>query len=146
MPSPLYSYEGPKQGTAKQPRRVQCPFCLAPQEIPPNVLTASCLSCEKGIYMGDYVYNKKYTLEGTLVTRGNVIVGPQGHLKAQVSATRVVVGGLLEGDVEAVDSVELAPTGKLYGNVTTRSLTVMEGGVFVGECRISRTPSITPLV
>jgi cytoskeletal protein CcmA (bactofilin family) len=42
----------------------------------------------------------------------------------------------VEGDVYAKARVEIHSTGKVYGNLFTPILTINEGGIFEGHCKM----------
>jgi cytoskeletal protein CcmA (bactofilin family) len=42
----------------------------------------------------------------------------------------------VEGEVCAKGRLEIHPTGKLYGNLITQILTVHEGGILDGHCKM----------
>jgi cytoskeletal protein CcmA (bactofilin family) len=89
----------------------------------------------------------KVELKGTLrvdgrfdgnITADWVVVGESGHVKGQVYANGVAVGGLMEGNVNAREYIEIMPSGKLLGDVLTLKLAIMEGGLFEGRSRMQK--------
>jgi cytoskeletal protein CcmA (bactofilin family) len=45
----------------------------------------------------------------------------------------------VEGEVHAKGLVEIHSTGKLYGTLVTPTLTVIEGGILEGHCKMEGT-------
>jgi cytoskeletal protein CcmA (bactofilin family) len=76
------------------------------------------------------------TLDGTLTTRGRVVIGERGMLLGNLKADSVVVLGHLEGDVESTGHLEIGSRGKILGDVTMTSFSVQSGGVFRGSSRM----------
>ncbi len=76
--------------------------------------------------------------KGNLITEGKVLVGKSGVVDTDIRAGIVVVGGEVHGSIYATERVTLLSTGKVFGDVVTRSLIVEEGVVFEGRCTINR--------
>jgi cytoskeletal protein CcmA (bactofilin family) len=53
----------------------------------------------------------------------------------------VVVGGVVHGDIEATERLEMLPSAKVYGNVRTTRLRIADGVVFEGRCEMIRDSS-----
>jgi cytoskeletal protein CcmA (bactofilin family) len=67
-----------------------------------------------------------------------VVLGDSGSIKGDVQARSVLIGGRIDGNVHAEESVEIKPKGKLFGDVFTRKLAVAEGGIFEGRSHVHR--------
>jgi len=72
-------------------------------------------------------------VEGKIKTDGDVIIGGDGEVKADIFSKNVVIGGKVEGNIEAKDRLEVSSTGKLVGNIRANSLKIDEGAVFIGK-------------
>ena len=72
--------------------------------------------------------------QGEIDVEGDVIIGEDGHVVADVRARDVVIAGHVQGDVKATGRVELLQSAKLYGDMHARQLIVAEGAVFKGAC------------
>jgi cytoskeletal protein CcmA (bactofilin family) len=53
---------------------------------------------------------------------------------AQIKAASVAVAGKVSGDIVATKRIEIRPSAKVLGNLTTPVLVVHEGAVFEGHC------------
>jgi cytoskeletal protein CcmA (bactofilin family) len=94
----------------------------------------------------DTVFEGKMTFEGVLrlegkfdgeiFESGTLIVGENATVKGKVSVNRMVLKGLMEGDLRADARVEIHSTGKFYGTLMTANLVVSEGGVLDGQCKM----------
>ncbi|MCD6419963.1 MAG: polymer-forming cytoskeletal protein, partial [Synergistetes bacterium] len=51
-------------------------------------------------------------VEGKIKTDGDVIIGGDGEVKADIFSKNVVIGGKVEGNIEAKDRLEVSSTGK----------------------------------
>ena len=63
-----------------------------------------------------------------------LLVGEQGMIVGSIVADRVVVSGRVEGTIMG-DSVVLAPTALVQGDITSRSLAIEGGALFEGRSR-----------
>jgi cytoskeletal protein CcmA (bactofilin family) len=76
------------------------------------------------------------TVEGDLAATDEIFVAEGAAINARVSARTVVVAGLMEGTVECSVRLEVLPTGRVNGDVTTPSLVVHDGATVEGELRM----------
>ncbi len=67
-----------------------------------------------------------------MYTAGIVTVGRKGTLIAEVRAEGVVARGEIKGPVKSRGPVLLEKTGKLFGNLNSPTLQVVEGAQLVG--------------
>jgi cytoskeletal protein CcmA (bactofilin family) len=74
------------------------------------------------------------TVEGKLeLGNGMVTIGPNGKVKADISAREIVVRGQVEGKLEGTEKVQLWSTGRVEGEVRTQRLAIEDGAVLRGE-------------
>lgn len=77
-------------------------------------------------------------LTGSVVTPGQLTIGPKARIEGTVRAGHVELFGTVAGDVTADESVEISRGGVLIGDVSTPRLVIEEGGRFEGRsCRPS---------
>jgi cytoskeletal protein CcmA (bactofilin family) len=74
--------------------------------------------------------------EGQIFDSGALIVGETAVVKGKIGVNSIVINGLLEGEVNAKGRTEIHSTGKFYGNIVTPILTINEGGIFEGHCKM----------
>jgi cytoskeletal protein CcmA (bactofilin family) len=73
-------------------------------------------------------------IEGKLqLTNGSLTVGPNGTVKADVTAREVIVRGRIEGKISGRDRVQLWSTGHVTGEVQTQRLAIEDGAVLRGK-------------
>jgi cytoskeletal protein CcmA (bactofilin family) len=78
-------------------------------------------------------------VEGTIEMDGHRLTVSQGaDVKATLHARDIVVGGLVEGALLAVERVELLATGEVHGDVTTPSLRIADGAVLKGRVEMDK--------
>lgn len=71
-------------------------------------------------------------LEGQIACTGELLIGPEAVVKADVQAADLVVAGSLCGDVVIRGRLKITSTGRLEGDAHVGSLLVQEGGVHFG--------------
>ncbi len=72
-------------------------------------------------------------VEGEVASEQNVIIGETARVKGPVIAQNVSVSGEVNGSVDAKEKLEIHPTGKVFGNITTSDLIIHSGAIFVGK-------------
>ena len=72
-------------------------------------------------------------LEGEISIRGMVIVGETGRVTSEtIKADSVVVAGVVNGQILS-EKLEIRATGRVYGDVTTKSFSTDEGAFLRGK-------------
>jgi cytoskeletal protein CcmA (bactofilin family) len=78
-------------------------------------------------------------VEGTIELQGNnLVIGPNGQVRANVNAKGVVVQGKLEGDIRASERAELRKSAVAVGDIFTQRIAVEDGAYFKGKVDIQR--------
>jgi cytoskeletal protein CcmA (bactofilin family) len=82
-------------------------------------------------------------IEGKVSLVGTVTIHEGAEVHADISATQIVVAGMVTGNLMASGRVEFRPTGCLVGNVRTKTLVVQEGGSVNGRLVVGIPPHLT---
>lgn len=78
-------------------------------------------------------------VEGKIESTDNKItIGATGRVQASIKAREVVIFGQVQGDVEAVDKVDIRREAKLVGNITTARISIEDGALFKGSIDIRK--------
>jgi cytoskeletal protein CcmA (bactofilin family) len=78
-------------------------------------------------------------VEGKIELRDHrLTVGPNGRVKADVTAKSVVIQGKLEGSLNASDRVELQKSAVVTGDVITQRIAIEEGAFLKGKVDIKK--------
>jgi len=72
-------------------------------------------------------------VDGEVASERNVTITESATVKGPISATIVTVGGTVRGSIEAREKLEVLPSGKVYGSIATKELTIRPGAVFNGR-------------
>lgn len=74
--------------------------------------------------------------EGTLNTKGNLMIGEHAVVNADILGDSVVIAGKVNGNVHALKELKLISPGCVVGDVRTPLLSVAEGAVLEGNCHM----------
>ena len=121
---------------------------VAPRENSPAlpVLPRAVACISQGIRIkGEVTGNEDLFVDGVVdgkldLTNGSLTIGPNGSVKADVSAREVVVRGKIEGNVTGRDRVQLWSTGQVTGEVRTDCLAIEDGALLKGRVEAGKQP------
>lgn len=89
---------------------------------------------------GDFVAAGDVIVEGAvngnLKTERHLRVGERAKIAANVSAGSALVSGEILGNITVKDSLEITSTGKVFGDIRTKVLTVAAGAILNGKCQV----------
>jgi len=78
-------------------------------------------------------------VDGSINLEGNrLTIGPNGRVKANITARSVTIAGKLEGNVRAGDRVDLRQTAVVLGDIATQRIAIEDGAYFKGGVDIQR--------
>ena len=84
-------------------------------------------------------------VEGTIeLAENKLTVGPSGRVQASVKAREVVVLGQIQGNVEAMDKLDIRKDAKLVGDIKTARIIIEDGAYFKGSIDIVRQDAKKP--
>lgn len=72
-------------------------------------------------------------VEGEVTSEKMITITETAFIKGPVSADVIQVAGEIQGSVVASSKLELLPTGKVFGSITAKDLSIRSGAVFVGK-------------
>ena len=73
---------------------------------------------------------------GEIECDGDLLIGPEAQVEADIRGARITVAGLVRGNVVASNRLKITSTGRLEGDATVGTLVVQEGGVHYGVIRV----------
>ena len=79
------------------------------------------------------------SVHGRIEAKGEVVVGREGRVEADIQAESVVVGGRIIGNITARSRLEITATGRVVGDIEAATITVAEGGMVDGMCKMIQT-------
>lgn len=88
---------------------------------------------------GDVESSGTVLVEGTIMgnIRGEkVILGEKASVNGDIHANAISIAGKIEGHLIGKESVEIKTSGRITGDIMTKSLSMMDGAIFNGACRM----------
>lgn len=133
--------------TTNAPSMNSSPSRETPTSIPVSSNAAACIS--QGIRIkGEVTGSEDLFVDGQVdgklsLTNGSLTIGPNGQVRADVTAREVIVRGKVEGKVSGRDKVQLWSTGQVTGEVQTDRLAIEDGAMLRGKVEAGKQPSKT---
>lgn len=143
-PLPETRHPEPVSAPAQPSYSSQQPAAAAQRQSP--AATRNVLSTDVEIkgtvkFTNDLVVDGK--IEGEIHSDGNLTVGENARLKAEIKTATVVVYGKVHGNLTATDRVELKASAEVVGDIKAKVLSIEAGAIFVGKSTVG-TPANAP--
>ncbi len=74
------------------------------------------------------------SVEGTIVCKGKIVVGPKGVMSGTMTCANAEVNGVVKGKMIISDTLSLKSTAKVEGEITTKTLSIEPHAIFTGTC------------
>lgn len=116
------------------------------QSRPSPAVTRNVLSSDVEIkgavkFTDDLVVDGK--IEGEITSAGNLTIGENARIKAEVKTGTISVYGKVHGNLTATDRVELKSSAEVVGDIKAKTLSIEAGAIFVGKSTVG-TPAQAP--
>ncbi|WP_415835362.1 bactofilin BacP, partial [Corallococcus soli] len=104
-----------------------------------------------GRLTGDEDLTVRGRVEGELTLSRTLIVEPSGVVKANVAVKNAIVSGVVVGNINATESVELTREGRMVGDIRAPRVIIVDGASFrgrvdMGDVEPGRLPAERPAV
>ncbi len=86
----------------------------------------------KGEIQGDGGIRVEGVVEGNIDTTGNLIITESAKVLAEIKANNISIAGAVRGNITA-NRVEILDTGRVWGDLTIKSLLINEGAYLRGQ-------------
>jgi cytoskeletal protein CcmA (bactofilin family) len=73
-------------------------------------------------------------VEGTIITKGKLVVGPTGIVIGEVSCTNADISGSVNAKITVSELLSLKSTAKLNGDISTNKIAIEPGANYTGNC------------
>ena len=73
-------------------------------------------------------------IEGEVISSQGITVAETAYIKGPVSADVISIAGKIRGSITATGRLEILPTGKVFGSITSKDLSIKSGAIFIGKC------------
>lgn len=74
--------------------------------------------------------------KGEVLTEGTLIVGETAVIEADLRVRDIIISGEVRGDIVSEARIEIKAPGKVFGNIQAPIVTIEEGVIFEGNCRM----------
>ncbi|GAB7255671.1 polymer-forming cytoskeletal protein [uncultured Polaribacter sp.] len=103
-----------------------------PRTMERNVIAKN--STFKGDIVSEGDFRIDGILEGTLITKGRVIIGSEGVIKGTVESTNADIEGKFSGDLSVANTLTIKSTANISGDVSIGKLSIEPGASFNATC------------
>ena len=79
--------------------------------------------------------------EGEINSQGEIFIGQNSTVKAQLFGKQIIVAGEVVGNIEARKSLHILKTGRVYGDISGDQLNIEEGGIYKGKVNMDTISS-----
>lgn len=76
--------------------------------------------------------------KGEISAKGNLIVGEEGMIEADIHVSYIAISGEVHGNIIADQRVDIHAPGKVFGNIQAPAVVIDEGVIFEGHTRMYR--------
>ena len=95
------------------------------------------------VLTGEASFHAMLRIDGHLTGRitsenGTLIVGASGQVDANIMVASAVINGTVNGDIIALEKIELGRTARVVGNIQVPRIVIEDGAVFEGACSMTR--------
>lgn len=81
-------------------------------------------------------------VSGKVHTSQDLIIGPNAQIDADLIANNATIAGVVKGNVTIKNSLTIAETGRVLGNIACSKLEIRNGALFVGNCRMQEPKQV----
>jgi len=84
-------------------------------------------------------------VEGTVECHEHrLTIGPNARVQAGLKAREIIIQGSIQGNVDAVDKIDIKKEAKLVGDIKTSRIVIEDGAYFKGSIDISKASAAKP--
>lgn len=106
--------------------------------------TETTLITSQAEFKGSLAFSGELRLDGRLegniqAEDGQLTIGEQAVVKAEISVKDIVIYGKVQGDITAQGRIEIKGKAQVYGDIHANRVTIEDGAVFVGNSKTLTT-------
>jgi len=90
-----------------------------------------------GIFRSNRDLRIEGEVKGTIECQGTLFVAEGANVSATVEAEHIAVAGNLNGEIRCLGRLQIMPTGRVRGKVTTITLVINEGAYYEGQLEMA---------
>src|SRR5437660_1133046 len=133
-----------------EPKKEASPLSTAPVRTAPEHESRGAASIGKSVTIKGQIFSREDLIvdgeiEGAIeLNEHRLTVGPNGRVRAGIKAREIVVLGSIDGNVEALDKIDIRKDAKLIGDIKTARIIIEDGAYFKGSIDIVRNEQPKP--
>lgn len=93
-------------------------------------------------FRGKMIIKKPFMIRGkvsgTIVSESDLVIDSMAVVESEISARRVLVRGVVRGNVIGRELIFVTASGSVYGDITTAKVVLEPGCSFSGKCTMVR--------
>ena len=78
-------------------------------------------------------------LTGEIISPGFLYVEEGAVIHADIRVSSIVIGGVVHGNIEAGEGLEMLSTGRVFGDIRTAKLKIADGVIYEGKCQMIKS-------
>ena len=90
------------------------------------------------LFKGSIRFTKPFMIRGKMSgiieASSDLVIDADAFVLSEISADRVLVRGIVEGNISAARLIMITATGSVTGNITSRQVVLEPGASFTGNC------------
>ena len=140
----------PAQPVAPELQKEKIPVSTAPLRTAELEPTRGAANIGKSVTIKGQIFSREDLvvdgeIEGTIeLNEHRLTVGPNGRVRAGIKAREIVVLGTIDGNVEALDKIDIRKDAKLVGDIKTARIIIEDGAYFKGSIDIVKNETPKP--
>lgn len=75
-------------------------------------------------------------LKGSIKTKGNIVVGENGHVEGDLTGLNVTIAGKVLGGIIAIEKIQILSSSQIKGDLNAKSIFMEDGAKFDGSCKM----------
>jgi cytoskeletal protein CcmA (bactofilin family) len=99
-----------------------------------------------GVFQGKDNHIIYGQVQGDCDIEGILVLGEGSRWKGNIRANSVVIAGRVDGDIQAINKLELARTAYVRGKITSPVVAIARGAVHEGNIRMAKQTQITRFI
>jgi len=99
-----------------------------------------------GVFQGKDNHIIYGQVQGDCDIEGILVLGEGSRWKGNIRANSVVIAGRVDGDIQAINKLELARTAYVHGKITSPVVAIARGAVHEGNIRMAKHTQITRFI
>lgn len=77
---------------------------------------------------------------GEIISPGYLYIEEGAIVHADIHVSSIVIGGIVHGNIEASEGLEMLSTGRVFGDIRTAKLKIADGVIYEGKCQMIKSP------